>query len=120
MPLLGIDWVMPAQDSAQNQWNRSARINNKPVAERMFNITTVLLDTFMVCTFGFKDLFKSSPAFLNCERREYATCKFMRKCQHINLPAEGAISLLLVLTLQGLPYIRRCLIFRQVNDDEPI
>jgi hypothetical protein len=31
----------------------------------MFNITTVLLDTFMVCTFGFKDLFKSSPASLN-------------------------------------------------------
>ena len=51
----------------------------------MFNITTVLLDTFMVCTFGFKDLFKSSSAFLNCERREYATCKFMRKCQLINL-----------------------------------
>jgi hypothetical protein len=51
--------------AAQNQWNRSARINNKPVAERMFNITTVLLDTFMVCTFGFKDLFKSSPAFRN-------------------------------------------------------
>lgn len=111
---------MPEQGSAQNQWNRSARINNKPVAERMFKITTVLLDTFIVCTFGFKDLFKISPASLKCEHRDHATCKFMRKCQHINLPAEGAISLLLVLTLQGLPYIRRCLIFRQVNDDEPI
>lgn len=88
---------------AQNQWNRSARINNKPVAERMFNITTVLLDTFMVCTFGFNDLFKSSPSSLECELRGYATGKFMQKCQHTNLLAEGAISLLLVLTLQGLP-----------------
>ena len=104
---------MPHHTGAvQNQWNLSARINNKPVAERMFKITTVLLDTFIVCTFGFKDLFKISPASLKCEHRDYATCKFMRKCQHINLPAEGAISLLLVLTLQGLPYIRRCLIFR--------
>jgi hypothetical protein len=59
----------------------------------MFNITTVLLDTFMVCTFGFKDLFKSSPAFQECEHRELATCKFMLKCQRINLPAEDAYAL---------------------------
>ncbi|EWG65233.1 hypothetical protein P348_04344 [Enterobacter sp. DC3] len=103
MPLLGIDWVMPAQGTAQNQWNRSARINNKPVAERRFNITTVLLDTFMVCTFGFKDLFKSSSASSKCERRGEATCKFVRKCQPINLAAEGAISFALVLTLRRLP-----------------
>jgi len=57
----------------------------------------------MVYTFGFNDLFKSSPASLKCERQGYATGKFMRKCEHTNLPAEGAISLLLVLTLQGLP-----------------
>jgi len=44
---------MPVWGSAQNQWNRSARINNKPVADRIFNITTVLLDTFMVSTCGF-------------------------------------------------------------------
>ncbi|KJM05916.1 hypothetical protein SS39_06390 [Enterobacter chengduensis] len=94
---------MPAQGSAQNQWNRSARINNKPVAERTFNITTVLLDTFMVCTFGFKDLFKSSPASPKCERRGEATCKFVRTCQAVNLAVEGAISFPLVLTLQGLP-----------------
>jgi hypothetical protein len=94
---------MSAQGSAQNQWNRSARINNKPVAERTFNITTVLLDTFMVCTFGFKDLFKSSPASPKCERRGEATCKFVRTCQPVNLAVEGAISFPLVLTLQGLP-----------------
>ena len=94
---------MPVLGSVQNQLNRSARINNKPVAERMFNITTVLLDTFMVCTFGFNDLYKSSPASQECEHRENASCKFIRKCRHINLLAEGAISLLLVLTLQGLP-----------------
>lgn len=94
---------MPAQGSAQNQWNRSARINNKPVAERTFNITTVLLDTFMVCTFGFKDLYKSSPASPKCERRGEATCRFVRTYQPVNLAVEGAISLPLVLTLRGLP-----------------
>ena len=61
---------MPPWRSAQNQWNRSARINNKPVAERMFNITTVLGDTFMVYTFGFNNLYKDSSASLKCERRE--------------------------------------------------
>ena len=74
--------VMPGRVSDQNQWNLSARINNKPVAESMFNITTVRLDTFIVYTFRFKDLFKSSPASLECERWGVASLKI-----HTNVPA---------------------------------
>lgn len=95
---------MPHHSGAvQNQWNLSARINNKPVAESIFNITTVLLDTFMFCPLRFKDLFKNSSARLECERQEANPCKLMRKYQVLLSATEGAFSLLLVLTLQGLP-----------------
>jgi hypothetical protein len=70
---------MPQRGSGQNQWNLSARISNKPVAESMFKITTVRLDTFMVCTFGFKDLFKGSPASDECEHRGVASLKIHTK-----------------------------------------
>ena len=68
----------------------------------MFNITTVLLDTFIVFPFGLENLFKNSSAHVKCEHRELTVCKLMQKYQTHLSDLRGCILPFVSVNIAGL------------------